>query len=109
MAFTQKELDRMERIYGDTEVEPTDPQELRRFLAWKKQGSKGPMPEVRPKVLDAFYLDIIKGKKDPKVRTATFEEEYLPSLADAAIQMLSKEHEDGWDKAIKILYGKGDV
>jgi hypothetical protein len=100
MAFTQKELDRMERIYGDSELEPTDPQELRDFLLWKKHGSKGKMPEVRPKALDHFYLDIIEN------RTGVPEPPKLPSLAEATIQMMKKD--DGWDKAMDIIYGKED-
>ena len=98
----------MAQTYQDSELIPTEPEELKNYMAWKtaearksgkrrappkmRQGATtfNPIPDLRPEIRDVLLRD---ENDDP-----------LLSLTEATIQMMDKDG-DGWSEALHILYG----
>ncbi len=105
MPFTDRDYTAMTEAYVDNELIPTEPEELKRYLAWKKSkakkgarakrrgGGRVKPPEFRPDLGKAIADVFLDENANP-----------LLSLADATINMMEGE-DDNWNRSMEILYG----
>ncbi len=99
MGWSDKELRNLRKAYDDkldNELIPTEPRELKEYLAKKKKRD--------PKYKDSHLRDKHRAVFDDMEREVEKAQPLL-TLTEATIEMMDKDG-DGWSEALEILYEK---